>query len=163
MSSIALAFENPLNDPSGNITFVLSIFDIFTTTVFLFEVLIRVMATGFLINGKKSYLRDNWHIIDLFIVIFSVVSLFPGTGNLSFFKIIRMGRLLRPLRIISKNQNLKLSINALIVSLPAIGSLMIIVFLIMYIFAICAVNLLKGKSFYCDTTNIVDISLKQLE
>ena len=40
---------------------------------------------------------------------------------------------------------------------------MIIVFLIMYIFAICAVNLLKGKSFYCDTTNIVDISLKQLE
>ena len=74
-----------------------------------------------------------------------------------------MARLFRPLRIISKNENLKLSINALLVSVPAIGSLIVIVILIMFIFAIIAVNLFKGMSFYCDTSKIIGMSLKQLE
>ena len=51
----------------------------------------------------------------------------------------------------------------MIVSLPAIGSLMIIVSLIMFIFAIIAVNLLKGKSFYCNTDNVIGMSLPEIE
>jgi len=74
--------------------------------------------------------------------------------ELQFFKIIRMFRLLRPLRFIGKNANLKISIQALYVSLPAIGSLFVIVLLIFLIFAIVAVNLFKGKGFYCDTSQL---------
>jgi hypothetical protein len=74
-----------------------------------------------------------------------------------------MARLFRPLRIISKNENLKLSINALVISIPAIGSLLVIVLLILFIFAIISVNLFKGKSFYCDTSNIVGMTMKQIE
>ena len=108
-------------------------------------------------------MRNYWQIIDFTIVVFSIIELFPGTGDLSFFKIIRMARLFRPLRIISKNENLKLSIKALFVSMPAIGSLMVIVLLIMFIFAIIAVNLLKGKSFFCDTEDIIGMSLLEIE
>ena len=162
-SSIALAFESPLNDPAGTITKVVGVFDVVTTILFTLEVIIRVVATGFYLNGNKSYLKDSWHVIDFVIVCFSLIELVPGSGDLSFFKIIRLVRLFRPLRIISKNENLKLSIQALIVSLPAIGSLMIIVSLIMFIFAIIAVNLLKGKSFYCNTSNVIGMSLLEIE
>jgi len=48
--------------------------------------------------------------VDFIIVVSSVLTLFPSGINLSFIKVVRMARLLRPLRVISKNENLKLSI-----------------------------------------------------
>jgi hypothetical protein len=110
ISSIALAFENPLNDPEGTTAQVLRVMDIVTTTLFTMEVIIKVIAVGFIVNGKTSYIRETWNILDFIIVIISIISLFPIEAKISVFKIIRMARLLRPLRIISKNQNLKLSI-----------------------------------------------------
>ena len=163
ISSVALAFENPLNDPEGITSKILFYMDITSTAVFTIEVVIKVIAVGFIVNGKTSYIRNAWNIMDFIIVIISIISLFPIEAKISVFKIIRMARLLRPLRIISKNQNLKLSIQALIVAIPAISSLLVIVLLVMFIFAIVAVNLFKGKSFYCETSTIEGLSPKQLE
>jgi hypothetical protein len=123
-----------------------------TTTFFTLEVIIKVIALGFIFNGKESFIRDAWNVIDLTIVIISIFSLCPVDVNLNALKVIRMARLLRPLRVISKSETLKLSMNALIISIPAISQLLLIVLLIMFIFGIVGVNLLKGKSFYCETS-----------
>jgi hypothetical protein len=88
----------------------LKILEYFSTAIFVGEVIVKVIATGFLLNGSQSYLRDYWHIVDFFIVVSSVLTLFPLALDLSFIKVVRMARLLRPLRVISKNENLKLSI-----------------------------------------------------
>ena len=107
--------------------------------------------------------------IDFLIVVTSIISLFPLDINLTTLKIIRMARLMRPLRVISKNESLRTSIQALVVSVPAIASLMVIVFFIMFIFAIVGVNLLKGKSFYCDHhgvalhPNDIELLIKDIE
>lgn len=102
--------------------------------------------------------------IDFLIVVMSIISLFPLEINLTTLKIVRMARLLRPLRLISKNDSLKTSIQALVVSVPSIASLMVIVFFIMFVFAIVGVNLLKGKSFYCNTENLHGIiSAEEIE
>jgi len=155
ISSVALAFENPLNDPDGMMSGVLLILDYISTVIFVFEVVVKVVATGFYFNGKNSYIRQIWHVIDFIIVITSMISLFPLDINLTALKVIRMARLMRPLRVISKNESLRTSIQALVVSVPAIASLMVIVFFIMFIFAIVGVNLLKGKSFYCDVSGVI--------
>jgi len=110
VSSVILALENPLNDPSGTLAKFLKIQDPIVTIIFIFEVFVRVISEGLICNGKKSYLRDVWHALDFTIVFFSVITLFPFFGAFSFFKIIRMARLFRPLRIISRNENLRLSI-----------------------------------------------------
>ena len=128
--------------------------DTVTTVIFLLEVVIKVIGSGFVINGPKSYLRNTWNVVDFFIVIISLLDLFPTGLSLGVLKIVRMARLLRPLRVISKNESLKLSLQALVVAVPAIANLMVIVLLVMFIFGIIAVNLLKGKSNYCDTSNI---------
>jgi len=62
--------------------------------------------------------------------------------------------MMKPIRLISRNENLKLSIRAIFISLPAISSLLVIVLFIICIFGIVALNVLKQTSFYCDTSNI---------
>jgi len=152
VSSIALTIEHPLNDPEGKTVKILKILDYCSTLVFAFEAMAKIVAKGFAFNGPESYLREATNILDFIIVVPSVISCFPIEMELSIFKIIRMFRLLRPLRFIGKNENLKISIQALYVSLPAIASLFVIVLLIFLIFAIVAVNLFKGTGFYCDTS-----------
>ena len=110
ISSVALAFENPLNNPKGRLVAILLILDYISTVIFIFEVVIKIVATGFYFNGSKSYIRQVWHVIDFIIVVTSIVSLFPLKIDLTTLKIIRMARLMRPLRVISKNENLKTSI-----------------------------------------------------
>jgi voltage-dependent calcium channel L type alpha-1D len=84
--------------------------DYVTTVIFLLEVVIKVISSGFLVNGEKSYLRNPWNVIDFFIVSIALIDLLPTGLSLSVLKIVRMARLLRPLRVISKNESLKLSI-----------------------------------------------------
>jgi voltage-dependent calcium channel T type alpha-1G len=163
VSSILLALESPLNDPDGTLAKVLLVFDYSTTVIFTLEVVVKVIASGFLCNGDKSYLKNSWNVADFLIVVISIVSLLPLEANLSVLKVIRMIRLLRPLRVISKNENLKLSIQALVVATPAIMSLLVIFLLVMFIFGIIAVNLFKGKSFDCDVSNIVGLGQKEIE
>ena len=110
VSSIMLALENPLNDPDGTLELVVHTFDYITTIIFCFEVIVKVIATGFMCNGKQSYMQNSWNVMDFIIVVISLISLVPMDINLSVLKVVRMARLLRPLRVISTNENLKLSI-----------------------------------------------------
>ena len=42
-------------------------------------------------------------------------------------------------------------------------NLIVIFLMIMFIFGIVAVNLFKGKSFYCDYSNIIGLGQKEIE
>jgi hypothetical protein len=105
LTSICLAFENPLNDPEGTTKTVLNLIDYVTTVFFVIEVLLK----GFAI-GPVAYIKDPWNLMDFVIVITSLIAFIPNKINMNSFKVLRMARLLRPLRIISRNENLKISI-----------------------------------------------------
>ena len=53
----------------------MSIVDQIITFAFVLESIINIIFLGFLFNGKDSYLKDNWNILDFCIVIFSLVSI----------------------------------------------------------------------------------------
>jgi voltage-gated cation channel len=69
--------------------------------------------------------------------------------TLKSFKVLRALKALRPLRIISKNQGLKLAVGSLFGALPAIANGMIVCLLVVFIYAIAGVNLFKGKFYSC--------------
>ena len=75
ISSIALAFENPLTDPESTEATILIKLDIILTVVFALEVVIKVISHGFLFNGSHSYLREFWNILDFIVVIVAIISL----------------------------------------------------------------------------------------
>lgn len=72
ISSVYLVLDNPLNDPNGKLQHVLDKIDYSLTSVFIFEAFLKIFAFGFLLNGKQSYLRNYWNIIDFVIVFLSV-------------------------------------------------------------------------------------------
>jgi len=117
--------------------------------------MVKVISKGLIGNGKNSYLRDVFQIIDFIIVIVSLGAIIDSNNALNIVKILRTVRLLRPLRLISQNENLKLSLQALVVAIPSVSSLLMITLLIMFIFGIIACNLLKGMSYYCETDHLV--------
>ena len=65
--------------------------------------------------------------------------------------------------MISKNEHLKLSMQALVKSFPAVVTLWIIVDIVLFIFAVIGINLLKGKSFYCNTDDVIGLNEKEIE
>lgn len=124
------------------------------TCIFTSEVIMKVFAYGFAWCGEKSYILNPWNALDFTIVGASLISLTLPEGNLQIVKVFRMARLLRPLRVVSKNEGLKVSIMALFISLPAIINQLVIVILFFAIFAIVGVNLFKGSHEYCKTDGL---------
>lgn len=104
-----MAAESPLDDPDSNYTKTLNILNLVMTLIFTLEVILKIIAYGFLLNGSASYMRLGWNILDIAIVLISIISLF-GSETLKVFRVLRLLRVLRPLRVISRNEGLKLAV-----------------------------------------------------
>lgn len=147
-SSVQLVLENPLSDPKSPLARNLFFTDIAFSTIFILEAAIKIIAHGFILNGKKSYLLSTWNQIDFVIVLISIFSMSLQV-ELQIVKLIRLLRVLRPLRIISRNDGLKISIKALVMSVPNIINVAVISSLFFLIFGIIGVNYYKGSYYSC--------------
>jgi len=149
VSSLLLAVDSPLADPKSWLSVALGILNIIFTAIFAFEAVVKIVHLGFLMNGPHSYLRSPWNILDLVIVIISVIDLLLKGANLSFLRALRTVRVLRPLRMISRQRELKLVVDALLSSLPQIVNVSVVCGLFFLIFAIVGVNCFKGRFHAC--------------
>lgn len=123
--------------------------DSFFNWSFFIECTLKIVSLGFVMDGG-SYLRDGWNQLDFFIVVTSMVDMaLTGLVEVGFFKILRMLRILRPLRVISHNQAMRMIVAALAESIGAIGNVIVVWMVVQLMFSILAINLLSGKSFYC--------------
>ena len=125
LSSIKLAIENPLNDPHSELKHVLNIIEYLLVVIFGLEVALKVIVYGFLFNGESSYLRSFWNILDFFVVVTSLISI-SGDDNLNVFRILRLFRVLRPLRVIARNEGLRIAVQTLIKGIPNLVNLVIV-------------------------------------
>lgn len=64
---------NPLMDPNSTRTKVLEVIDQILTYIFAAEAVLKIIATGLIKNGKFSYLRNNWNVLDFVIVVASLL------------------------------------------------------------------------------------------
>ena len=120
------------------------------TLIFFVELILKIIALGFIINGEKSYMLDGWNVLDFLIVLSSVLSLFPNvTGDISFVKALRFARILRPLRSIKRHKGLKLSIISLFKSIPGIANLFLVVLFFILMLGILMTTIFTGKLFRC--------------
>lgn len=140
-SSVLLALENPLYDPNSTIQLILDEVNFVISIVFLIEAVIKIIAFGFIYNGKDSYLRDGWNVIDFTIAIASIPA--------AIYKVVRLIKVLRPLRMVSRSKGLQISIRALIRSLPNILNVLLISCIFFFIFGILCISQLKGNFYDC--------------
>ena len=104
LSSLILALDQPILDPDTTYKKVLLYIDYVTTVIFVIEFLFKSISLGFLFCGEGAYLRSFSNIVDFLIVIFSVIGSFSqGGSKLDKVKVLRIARVLRPLKILSRN------------------------------------------------------------
>ena len=103
-------------------------------SVFVAELALRIFAHGL------AFFKRPWGLFDLFVV---TIALIPATGNLS---VLRALRVLRVMRMISVVPSLLRVVGALINALPGMGSIILLLSLVFYVFGVMATNL-YGDSF----------------
>jgi hypothetical protein len=136
LSCILLCIDTPLNNPDTTFSKTVSAFDIIFSVIFLIEATMKILAFGFFQNsyqGISAYVFNAWNVLDFIVVVMSFVDIYfsyissgGGGQNLNSFKALRAFRALRPLRMISRSEGLKIAIQALLGSIPAIGNVLII-------------------------------------
>uniref|UniRef100_A0A8C1T2M3 Voltage-dependent calcium channel type A subunit alpha-1 n=1 Tax=Cyprinus carpio TaxID=7962 RepID=A0A8C1T2M3_CYPCA len=149
-SSIALAAEDPVCTNSER-NRVLRYFDYVFTGVFTFEMIIKMIDQGLILHDG-SYFRDLWNILDFIVVVGALIA-FALTNNkgrdIKTIKSLRVLRVLRPLKTIKRLPKLKAVFDCVVTSLKNVFNILIVYKLFMFIFAVIAVQLFKGKFFYC--------------
>ncbi|WP_258239428.1 ion transporter [Arcobacter sp. LA11] len=125
---------------------LINTFDKFVITIFTIEVLLRIYA------HRLSFFKDPWSLFDFFVV---TISLIPSSGGFSVLRILRVLRLFRLITVVPQMRKI---VAALISVIPGMLSIVGLMSLIFYVFAIMATNLYAntfpqwfgtlGESFY---------------
>ena len=101
--------------------------------VFILEAVVKLAAVA---PRFERYFRDGWNLFDFTVLVLALV---PDTGQ--FALIARLARLLRVLRLITVVPQLRVIVATLIRSLPGLGHVMLLLFVIYYVYAVAGVHL----------------------
>jgi voltage-gated sodium channel len=107
----------------------LVVFDRAILAVFVAELAAKILVY------RAGFFRDPWRIFDLVVV---TIALMPATGSLS---VLRALRILRVLRLVSMVPSLRRVVGGLVAALPGMGSIMLLLTLVFYVFSVMATKL----------------------
>ena len=97
--------------------------------VFVVEIILRLIA------DFRGFWRDPWRIFDFTIV---AIALLPATGA---FSVLRAFRILRLLRLVANVPSMRRVVTGLLNALPGMGSIVLLLGLIFYVFAVISTKL----------------------
>ena len=150
INSLFMALEEPvLTDPYSKTTLIL--FGDIVSSLFIAECVLKIFVMGFVI-GKKTYLRDSFNVLDFVIVVISIAAwiLEAQEGfDISFVRAFRALRALRPLKLVSKNEGMKLVVNSILSSIPSLVNVALISLLFYFVFGVIGLQSLMGRVSAC--------------
>ncbi|MDO5969679.1 ion transporter [Flavivirga aquimarina] len=122
---------------SGKYASTLEILNKAILSIFVIEIIVKIIA-----EGKKPwlYFTDAWNIFDFIIV---AATFLPFGG--SSVAVLRLLRLLRVLKLIKALPKLQMLVGALLKSIPSLGYVSILLFLLFYIYAVAGVFFFGGN------------------
>lgn len=104
--------------------------------IFIIEVLLKLSASS---PRMRNYFRDGWNVFDFIVVVLCLLPM-----DTQFAVVLRLGRTLRLLRLVSALPKLQLLVGALIKSFSSMGYVSLLLGLMFYIYAITGVHLFGG-------------------
>jgi hypothetical protein len=156
-SSVSLAMDSPLLDPSSATAALLTSTNYIFTAIFVAEMLLKIIAYGFAFT-ERAYLKEGWNQLDFFIVVISVAVIaaevldIPALAPLTSLRVLRA---LRPLRLIGRIESMKLIVATLIRSIPAVVNVALVFLFIQAVFAILAMQLFAGTFAECSEDHTI--------
>lgn len=113
---------------------ILHAIDSLLLKIFVAELLARMAV------HRRAFLKDPWSVFDTLVV---GIALVPATESLS---VLRALRVLRVLRLVTLLPSLRRVVAGLIGAIPGMGSIMLLMGLVFYVFAVMGTKLFAGTS-----------------
>jgi hypothetical protein len=123
--------------------------DVLFLVIFTVEFAMKVVDSGFYFT-PAAYLRDNYNRLDFVVLILSYVDFFTGESMEGIGRSLRLLRVLRPLRLLSKNEGMQMIVDAFLRALPALGYVVVLTAFIFLIFSIVGMSLFLGNFYRCN-------------
>lgn len=154
LNCVFLAMNDPLDKDNSSVrNQIVEESEIWFTVVFSIEMVVKIVAMGF-VMGTNAYLSDRWNWIDFVVVAVGWVSQLPDVENLSA---LRTFRVLRPLRTLTTVPGMRVIVQSMLASIPALANVFMLCVFIFFIFGIIGVQLwagvLRGHCAYQDPTD----------
>ncbi|XP_065438766.1 sodium channel protein type 5 subunit alpha-like isoform X2 [Chrysemys picta bellii] len=126
------------DDQSIRKTDILNKINMFFVAIFTVECIVKLLAL------RHYYFTNGWNIFDLSVVIMSVVgtllshivNAFENYFSPTLFRVIRLAQIGRILRLVQAAKGIRTLLFALMMSLPALFNIGLLLFLVMFIYAI---------------------------
>lgn len=128
VNAITLGLETSktvMSSASGLLHFI----DRVLLVIFTIELIARLVVY------RSRFHRDPWRIFDLIVI---GISWLPATGGLS---VLRALRILRVLRLVGVVPSLRKVVGGLVAALPGMGSIVLLMTLVFYVFSVMATKL----------------------
>ena len=132
LNGITMGFETS-KEFSANYGAYTTFFNQVVISIFTIEILLRIYV------HRLSFFKDSWSVFDFIIV---SISLIPASSG---FEILRVLRVLRLFRLITAVPQMRKIVSALISVIPGMLSVIALMTLFFYIFAIMATQLFSEK------------------
>ena len=116
------------------ITATLKADNVFFVIIFAIEAVIKIIGLT-----PLFYFRDTWNRFDLLIVVISIIGL--GADRVNGMSVLRLFRIGRLLRLISKSSGMKTLVHTMIHSLPALWNVTLLLLVTFFMFGIAGVEL----------------------
>ncbi|TMW57631.1 hypothetical protein Poli38472_003556 [Pythium oligandrum] len=177
VSCVTLGLEDPhpsLSDvpPTAELKTTLSTLNRLVLAILILEFVVKVSSMGFGLEyvrvmlfhhderlgyvHKHAYLEDRWNQLDFFLLVLTaadeVISSVDPT--VSAARVFRAGRVLRPLRIVSRNHEMQTILGALARSLPQVGNVFALCGIVYIIFGVIGRSLFAGKFYSCNDDSV---------
>ena len=127
ISAVAVGFRTYEETFNPEIYLYLSYLDYFITTVFLVEIVIRMLAEDKFIN----FFKEPWNIFDFTIVFISLIPI----ESLNSILLARLVRVFRLLRLVSFIPQFRVLIESFFTAIPRVSYILLFMFVEFYIFA----------------------------
>ena len=142
-SSVALILELPGTLSTDAAKPVLAVLELVFTAFFTGELAFKLVA-----YGPVGYIMNGGNILDLFVVIVSWLSYSLSDLNLDFLRALRS---IRMLKLAALHEGMRIAISSMYLSLPAVGTVLLVLLLALVIFGILGMQSNAGRWGFCDT------------
>lgn len=122
----------------ANWSTILHSLDMIILWIFTIEAILKILAEG---SKPWNYFKDPWNVFDFLIVVVCWVAYFMPDMNAGYVAVFRLARVLRVLRLVSALPKLKVLVDAMLKSIPSMGYVGILLFLLFYIYGAMGVFL----------------------
>jgi hypothetical protein len=117
--------------------------------IFSVEFCIRVVSRGF--SGKPSaYISDDWNKLDFFVLAFSYFCILVRDIPGGIARAVRIGRAIRPLRMINQNERIQIVFNALFMAMPDIANVIFLAVFVIFMFSVMGLGFFMGMFYSCN-------------